>query len=370
MRSTNGAYYVGLDHLRGLAAYLVFVWHFIHVSVAFYDVPAVWPLSILDQGHCGVALFMTLSGYLFAKLLDGHHVVYRRFFWNRMLRLAPLLIAAVILNGILNYHDDLLGYTKTIMMGLVLPLLPNGQWSVVVEAHFYLLLPLLLFLMRRHAAYAALVVVVAIAIRSVVFWRAGEVQSLAFYTIFGRIDQFVLGVLAFGLRDLIKGRHIAMIAAVTAFSLFYHWFDVVGGFYRTSSSPLWIVMPTVEGLFFSLVIAYYDNTFKFSDVGLSRVLAKVGACSYSIYILHFFFVIGMSRVIAKFIPLTNFFVSTAAATLAFCAFVPLAWVSYHYYEMFFLKFRRPYISGPERGGLRQSAMAAATTVSGGPSRSR
>jgi peptidoglycan/LPS O-acetylase OafA/YrhL len=324
----------------------------------------------LDQGHCGVALFMTLSGYLFAKLLDGHHVVYSWFFWNRMLRLAPLLIAAIILNGILNYHDDLLDYVKMITMGLVLPLLPNGQWSVVVEAHFYLLLPLLLFLLRRNAAYAALVILIAVAIRSFVFWRAGAVQSLAFYTIFGRIDQFVLGILAFSLRDSIKGRHIAMIAALTAFSILYHWFDAVGGFYRTSSSPLWTVMPTVEGLFFSLLIAYYDNTFKFRDVGFSGVLAKVGACSYSIYILHFFFVIGMSRFISKFVPLTNFYVSMAAATLAFCAFVPLAWMSYHYYEMFFLKFRRAYITGTERGSLPQSTPAVTTTMSAGPNRSR
>jgi len=28
-------------------------------------------MALLDEGHTGVALFMTLSGYLFAKLLDG-----------------------------------------------------------------------------------------------------------------------------------------------------------------------------------------------------------------------------------------------------------------------------------------------------------
>src|SRR5262245_13768545 len=330
MRSTDGAYYVGLDHLRALAAFLVFVWHFIHCSVAFYDVPTIWPLSILDQGHCGVALFMTLSGYLFAKLLDGQHVIYRWFFWNRMLRLAPLLIAAMILNGIVNYHDNLLDYVKLITKGLVLPLLPNGQWSIAVEAHFYLLLPLLLFLLRRHAVYAGLVIFIAISIRAAVFWHTGEVQSLTFYTIFGRIDQFTLGMAAYGLRDLMKSQHVAMITAFVVYSLFYHSFDVAGGFYLTSFSPVWIILPTLEGLFFCFMIAYYDTTFKFRTVGFSGVLARIGACSYSIYLLHFFVVISMNKAMSSVVPLTNFFISTIAATLAFCAFTPFAWMSYHY----------------------------------------
>ncbi|MDH2345077.1 acyltransferase [Bradyrhizobium sp. SSUT77] len=351
MRSSSGVHYVGLDHLRGLAAFLVFEWHFIHLSVPYDNVPAFWPLSILEEGHCGVALFMTLSGYLFAKLLDGHQVIYKWFFWNRMLRLAPLLIAVIIINGAINYHDDLVNYLKIITLGLVLPLLPNGQWSIAVEAHFYLLLPLLLFLLRRSPAYVPLIIFIAIAIRAAVLWRTGETELLASYTIFGRIDQFVLGMAAFNLRDLIKGQHVAMFAAVAAYSLFYHAFNAAGGFYLMTSypspSPIWIVMPTVDGLFFCLLIAYYDSTFKFRDVGVSGLLAKIGTCSYSIYLLHFFVVIGMHTMMAHVVPLTNFYVATAAATLAFCAFAPIAWISYRYYETFFLRFRRGYISSKE-----------------------
>lgn len=272
-----------------------------------------------------------------------------------MLRLAPLLIAVIIFNGALNHHDDLLNYVTMITTGFVLPRLPNGQWSIAVEAHFYLLLPLLLFLLRRHLAYAALVILIAIAIRAVVLWRFGEVQTLAFYTIFGRIDQFVLGMAAFGLRGVIKGRHIAMIVALAAFSIFYHAFNAAGGFYPMTSypspSPIWIILPTVEGLFFCFFIAYYDSTFRFRDVGFSGLLAKIGACSYSIYLLHFFAVIGMARMVAQFIPHTNFYVATAAAIVAFCAFVPVAWLSYAYYETFFLRFRHPYIHGRTRAAI-------------------
>jgi peptidoglycan/LPS O-acetylase OafA/YrhL len=46
---------------------------------------------------------MTLSGYLFAKLLDGKEVNYRNFFWNRAVRLLPLLAVVVVL-AVLDKH--------------------------------------------------------------------------------------------------------------------------------------------------------------------------------------------------------------------------------------------------------------------------
>ena len=105
MRSSEGRYFIGLDHLRGLAAFLVFEWHFIHAAgVPFSNVPFIWPLSLIEEGHWGVSLFMTLSGYLFAKLLDGKIIIYRYFFWNRFLRLAPLLILVLAYIGIRSHR--------------------------------------------------------------------------------------------------------------------------------------------------------------------------------------------------------------------------------------------------------------------------
>ncbi|MEC8989971.1 MAG: acyltransferase family protein, partial [Candidatus Latescibacterota bacterium] len=84
MRSSSGDYYVALDHVRTLATFMVFTWHFIHTNsmVSPEFVPRI-PLSLLNGEHTGVALFMTLSGYLFAKLLDGRRIHYRAFIWNR-----------------------------------------------------------------------------------------------------------------------------------------------------------------------------------------------------------------------------------------------------------------------------------------------
>src|SRR5712672_565217 len=132
MRSSLGAYYVGLDHLRALAALLVFEWHFSHTVpvVPWGDVPSFFLAAIIDEGHTGVALFMCLSGYLFGKLLDGKQIKYGAFFWNRFIRLAPLLMFVLVIVGLLDHRDDLIGYSKSILRGVIhpedRPPLPNG----------------------------------------------------------------------------------------------------------------------------------------------------------------------------------------------------------------------------------------------------
>lgn len=99
MKSSSGKYFIGLDHVRAAAAFIVFTWHFIHVGNGHQGPPPAFPLSLLSEGHTGVALFMTLSGYLFANLLDDKKIKYLSFIWNRFLRLAPLLFIVIIIIG-------------------------------------------------------------------------------------------------------------------------------------------------------------------------------------------------------------------------------------------------------------------------------
>src|SRR5258706_15678405 len=101
MRSSSGAHFIALDHVRAVAIFMVFAWHFTHARngypVPFDYVPALFPFSVLDEGHTGVALFMSLSGYLFAKLLDGKSIDYRRFLWYPALRPLPPLAGGLLI---------------------------------------------------------------------------------------------------------------------------------------------------------------------------------------------------------------------------------------------------------------------------------
>ena len=121
-----------------------------------------------------MALFMTLSGYLFAKLLDRKRINYLDFIWNRLLRLLPLLILVLVLflAGVRDHFDgrlDVMSYLKKIALGIFLPSLPNGTWSITVKLHFYIILPLLLLCARRTNSLLFLFVCVAIALRYCLF---------------------------------------------------------------------------------------------------------------------------------------------------------------------------------------------------------
>lgn len=357
MKATSGEHYVALDHVRAVAAMLVFVWHFMHGQhgspVPFEGAPFWSPLVLFDEGHVGVALFMTLSGYLFAKLLDGKQVIYHLFFWNRILRLMPLLLLVIVINALIQATDSgnpqaAWTYLRSIPGGLVYPSWPNGGWSITVELHFYLLLPWLLLLVRRWHQGLWLLLAFATLLRTGYHAWSGEVQSLAYATIFGRIDQFVLGIMAFHGRAYLIGRHTRAAAVAVAFITLYWWFDRSGGFWLQPTYPspsrLWIVLPTLEGAAFAALIAWYDGSFAHKDGALSRLFSTLGDYSYSIYLLHFFFVFAVASWIHTHgLDLSNFYVALPVAVLAFLAMLPIGYLSMRFVERPFLRLRRRYV---------------------------
>jgi len=358
MKSSSGEHYIALDQLRAIAAFLVVTWHFTHSTngfpVPFEYVPGAAPFALLDEGHTGVALFMTLSGYLFAKLLNGKQIIYSAFIWNRALRLLPLLALVVAIDAVskIRRGESVLGYLHSVSRGVLLPALPNGGWSITVEFHFYILLPLLLWMFRKSASLLITVVVIAVLLRAYLHHIHGEVQGLAYWTIIGRIDQFVLGMVAYRYRGLICARRSVVLGLLVAFLFLYWWFDYQGGFYQyptyPSPSPLWIVLPTLEGLAYGLVIANYDSFSFARQSHASRFLARIGEYSYSIYLLHFFFVFAAAKFVHENIMnISNFYLACLWSLAFFFLMLPISYVSFKLIEEPFLKLRRAYIR-PDR----------------------
>jgi len=355
MRSTDGIYYSRLDHVRAVAAYLVFVWHFLHMTPHFpvpYASAPVFPFALLDEGHTGVALFMTLSGYLFAKLVGDHRIDFPCFLWSRAVRLGPLLIVVIAAWVVIKWLAGSPIPLSDITGGILFPTWPFGTWSITIELHFYLLFPLLLFLFRRQGPFVLLAVVAGAMLARFDWWRTfGEAQHIAYWTIVGRIDQFVFGML-FALVP-IRRNVLRVVAGVSLLSFLVLWteFDRMGGFHHfdgtPSKSPLWIFIPTVEAITYGSLIAFYDGaTFKM-PAWLDRALAKVGEWSYSIYLLHFFPIVLLRNIFWESSgSAADFFPALIAANLAFLAFLPAAAFSYHYFEKRFLAYRKHYLRAP------------------------
>ena len=367
MKSSTGEYWLALDHVRALACLMVFAFHFMHgwagVPVSNAGAPAVFPLALFDEGHTGVALFMALSGYLFAKLLDGKRIAYGPFLLSRFFRLAPMLsvafalgFLAAIINGF-----SLSNFAYVVLVGPVLPTWPHSAWSITVEIHFYLLLPVLLYLTRRSPLSPLALIGAAILLRCLLTLAGYAAQDLAYWTIIGRIDQFLLGIFAFQFRDWLRGRHTVAAASALAFASFYWAFDALGGFVDFGeTNPLWIVMPSIEGAAYALMIAWYDSSFKPENRGLSKLAGKIGTWSYSIYLLHHFYVLKASRFIDTHVmDLSNFYVAFVWALITFLATLPIGWLGYRFVEQPFLRMRG-YAKIPDKPAAASPATSAAT----------
>jgi len=355
MRSTDGIYYSRLDHVRAVAAYLVFVWHFLHMTPHFpvpYASAPLFPFALFDEGHTGVALFMTLSGYLFAKLVGDHRIDFPCFLWSRAVRLGPLLVVVIAAWIVIEWLAGAPLPWTDIVGGVLFPTWPRGTWSISIELHFYLLFPLLLLLFRRNGPFALLMVVAGALLLRFDWWRNfGEAQHIAYWTIFGRIDQFVFGMLF----ALVPPRRnvLRVIAGVSLVSFLILWneFDRMGGFFNHTGAPsksaLWIFIPTVEAITYGSLIAFYDGTTFKMPAWLDRALAKIGEYSYSIYLLHFFPIILLRNIFWERLGQADyFFPALIVATLAFLAFVPVAGLSYNYFEKIFLAYRKHYLRAP------------------------
>jgi peptidoglycan/LPS O-acetylase OafA/YrhL len=240
-------------------------------------------------------------------------------------------------------------YGGAVARGPLFSSLPNGGWSVTTEFHFYLILPLLLRICDRSRSALAAAILFAVLLRTALFLKSGQVQTLAYWTLVGRFDQFAFGILAYKCRAAFVGRHTLAVLTMLGFMLFLWQSDADGDFYGVraapSTNPFWIFRPAVEGACYALCVAWYDSSFRHSLGPFSRLIATIGSYSYSIYLLHFFFVFSLARFLHRYVlDLSNIYVALAAALVAFLATVPLGYASYRWIESPFLRRRSSYFA--------------------------
>jgi peptidoglycan/LPS O-acetylase OafA/YrhL len=155
----------GVDLLRTLAIGMVMLYHLSSHGVA---LPA-----LVEHGWMGVDLFFVLSGYLIGwqvlrQYATGRQPHWGRFMLGRALRVLPAYYAVLALYVVLpgwREADGLQPLWKFVTF--TLNLFPDWQqgrayshaWSLCVEEHFYLLFPLVAWMLARRARGAVVVAV-------------------------------------------------------------------------------------------------------------------------------------------------------------------------------------------------------------------
>ena len=160
---------VGLDTLRALAIVLVMVFHL------------GWRLSesfapVARFGWMGVDLFFVLSGYLIGSQLlrpvrSGQGVSLPGFYRNRAYRILPVYLAVLALYEWwpawreapgLSPVWQYLTFTQNFFVDYGKNQAFSHVWSLCVEEHFYLLLPLIVLVMVRRPALWKTIAVLAL----------------------------------------------------------------------------------------------------------------------------------------------------------------------------------------------------------------
>jgi peptidoglycan/LPS O-acetylase OafA/YrhL len=262
-------------------------------------------IPILDQGYTGVALFMVISGLILTLITYGKEVDVRKFYLNRVLRIYPLFVFVVTLG----YFSTPDGRETAVGIDYVMSLLPISNlyrlkygaygghfWSVMVEMQFYLLFPALAFVLgqRGQRFYIGLIGFM-ILLRALLYMLNGTVHKLAYFSIFGSLDLFLIGCLAGIAYKKTEGQPVGRYWWVLAFALanaaiyaVHRTFGFMQFDYSrqvsVSASAFWIVWPTLQGLMWAvLILAYLKSPFV---MPLSQMWSYLGRISYSLYAWH------------------------------------------------------------------------------------
>src|SRR5271165_1417145 len=111
-------------------------------------------------GWTGVDLFFVLSGFLISGLLFSEYkkhcsISFKRFFIRRGLKIYPAFYAFLLLTGItgefvFHSHPSILQYLHEIFFVMNYAQgVWDHTWSLAVEEHFYIFLPIFLFFLMK-----------------------------------------------------------------------------------------------------------------------------------------------------------------------------------------------------------------------------
>lgn len=351
-----------LAHLRGLAALLILVFHVFHSFFGGWQPqPGPSGLGWVVEGHTAVGLFFVLSGHLFMRiaLAHGAPLDWADFQRNRLLRIAPLyllyFLVALSIGRDAFRPGDLL-YALVPNLGdppTSRHFITGAAWTLGVEFGFYLVFPFLArFAVERGPRYLVQLIALLLLLKAGA-WTVAERPTLMVYsTLLGRLDQFLIGMLAAQWAQAAgparRGGAGPLVAAALALGLALEALSLHASYFSPQArQPLWLAWPTVEALLWAALLHAYLRWDGHLPAALDRVLAWVGELSFSLYLGHALvvhaLVLAWTPWRAAALALAPWHLWAVLLTLlAGGLSLALATLSHRAVEQPFLRLRRPY----------------------------
>jgi len=305
--------YFELDLVRAVAISLVILFH---LNQKVIHLPADSYLGLFfSWGWHGVDLFFVLSGFLIGgQLIEDNFELkfsFKRFYLKRILRTFPpyyfyyALVTVVYSYSIGTFALRNTTILKDLLLHLaylnnyieVIPRRSELFWSLAIEEQFYLVMPLIMFLIIRYAKryiFPALVTFICLGtvIRLALYEPGLTVGGWAhgFYTPFHtRFDELLFGVatayIFINYKDRLEGLSggwKALMLAITTLCLGATY--LYGGMGQGYFNTCWQF--TVTGLGFALLILYITIFPIGRFVPIKWAMRGTARLSYTMYIYH------------------------------------------------------------------------------------
>jgi peptidoglycan/LPS O-acetylase OafA/YrhL len=314
-----------LTGIRGWAAIWVYLYH-LWVYAQQQIILSVAGLSInltpfLCIGGAGVSIFFVLSGFLlgmpFAQWQAGlrHRPKLGRFFSRRVARVFPAYYAQLAILSVIAYWipgqpgvadgATLIRHLLMLFMSPPLGTQPlNGVWwTLPIEFSFYLLLPLIGFMLRPKyfglLLGASLLLMGAWRHYTVLWLAASDVPArvIASYQLPGSLDMFGFGMLAAVLHvnrgalpdwllPKVNSTRMALLGLALVVAAIY-WLNYHGENYWADNPIFYLWTPALSLGVAALILAGMDGNRFVGWLFGNRYMVFLGLVSYSLYLWHF-----------------------------------------------------------------------------------
>jgi peptidoglycan/LPS O-acetylase OafA/YrhL len=306
-----------LDGLRGVAIFMVMSFHYINNQLhEATTVPARVLYKLTSYGWVGVDLFFVLSGYLIGSILIANSYsqnLFTTFYVRRIARIFPtyylLVICFLVMTSLpsLNANDFLTGnrvlpdwsyltFTNNIYMAWLNNMGNKAMsisWSIAIEEQFYLIFPLVIYLLRK-TRYLPAVLIVAI-VAAPVFRSMFAGWIAPYVLLMCRMDSIAAGALVaycginYDLGDVVRKYRFHLLGALLGLigvcGMAYYLFHDIGS-----------VRHTLFAFCFAIILLFSLTMKKWVLIALLRNkwLVFVGTISYSLYLFHYL-VLGLTH---------------------------------------------------------------------------
>ena len=304
--------------------------------------------ELFKGGWLGVDLFFVISGYLISNIIiseiNSGTFNFKSFYLRRFRRIVPAMLSTLVVSSGFAYllltPKAILEYSKLVLSSLFFyanfylqnldfyntepsklnPLI--HIWSLSVEEQFYILFPLIIFLLLRGIKKYLFLILLSVTLLSI-YSNSFTQDITKFYSSQYRIWEFLLG----SLLVFISFKKFGKFFTFSGFALII--FSVVS--YGDTMLNLNSIEPKLIALLgVSLVIASNDDSL--NKIYNNQLVVYAGTLSYSLYLIHQP-IFSFLRIYGK---KSGFEITNLFYLIAIFVIVIFSYLNWKYIEKFFL----------------------------------